>query len=638
VPRRYPPIADYALIGDCHSAALVSRGGSIDWCCLPRFDSESCFGRLLDWEGGGYFAVAPRGRCASRRAYLERTLMLVTTFTSGANEARLIDFFAMREGGRSRPRRELVRIIEGVRGRMRFAVRVVPRFDFGEVRPWIYRAGSQGFAAAGANMGLLLFGDVELEQGAPHELAAEVNVRRGERLHLGLQFVAPEELKAAQARGEARERLAGHYEETLTWWRDWAAKLVYPEAAGPRIMRSAIVLKALTYAPTGAIIAAPTTSLPEQAGGRRNWDYRFSWIRDSVFTVHALSALGLEAEAHGFRRFVQRSTAGNVEDLQVLYAVDGRRRMVEIELAHLDGWRGSRPVRIGNGAARQYQADLFGLVLELSWRWSERGRSGVEEYWGFLRDVVEAAIAKWHLPDRGIWEVRSRPRHFVHSKVMCWAAVNRGIALAERFSLPAPLDRWRAARTKIRAAVESRGLDRKRGHFVESFGSTQVDAALLLIPSVEFVPYQDERMVRTADAIDRTLRRSGLILRYRTRDGLPRGEGVFLACTFWLAECFAHQGRHARARALFERATACANDLDLFAEEYDARAGEMLGNFPQGLTHLAYISAALALNASGTRLAGGDRARATLGRETASGWMKRQRLERRGARPGRSGR
>jgi GH15 family glucan-1,4-alpha-glucosidase len=598
MPRSsYPPIADYALIGDCHSAALVSRSGSIDWCCLPRFDSDSCFARLLDWENGGYFEVVPRERCTVRREYLENSLILVTTFTSRRSTARVIDFFAMRAGGRVHPRRELVRIIEGVKGRLEFAVRIVPRFDFGEVRPWIYPADASAFVAAGGNTALLICGDLVLQSGgSTHDLSARASVQPGERLHLAVRFVAPADLHAAPARAEAYEQLTAHYEETLRWWRDWSSRLVYPEQAGGGVVRSAIVLKALTYAPTGAIIAAPTTSLPEAVGGKRNWDYRFSWIRDSVFTVHALSALGLEAEADGFRRFMQRSAAGNVEDLQVLYAVDGRRRMVEIELESLEGWRRSRPVRIGNGAARQYQADMFGLVLELSWRWSERGRSEAEWYWTFLRDIVDAAIKQWHLPDRGIWEIRSRPRHFVHSKVMCWAAVNRGIALAERYSLPAPLDRWRAAREEIRAAVESRGLDSERRHFVQCLGSDQVDAALLLLPTVEFVSYQDERMVHTANAIYRHLRNRGLILRYRTQDGLPRGEGVFLPCTFWLAECFAHQGRRREAQILFDRASACANELGLFSEEYDVRGRQMLGNFPQGLTHLAHISAALALS------------------------------------------
>jgi GH15 family glucan-1,4-alpha-glucosidase len=593
---RYPPIADYALIGDCHSAALVSRAGSIDWCCLPRFDSECSFGRLLDWDSGGYFEVTPRARCTVRREYLPRSLILVTTFTSGANEARLIDFFAMRVGGRTRPRRELVRIIEGVRGTLELSIKIVPRFDTGELRPWIHRNGGSSYVAAGGNSGLLIFGDVALERAGAHGLAATVRVRRGKRLRVALRFVEPQDLQSVTARAESRSRLASHYKETLRWWRTWTSKLVYPKAAGTAIVRSAIVLKALTFAPTGAIVAAPTTSLPEQSGGSRNWDYRFSWIRDSVFTVHALSDLGLQSEADGFRRFMQRSAAGNAEDLQVLYAVDGRRRMAETELAHLEGWRGSRPVRIGNGAARQYQADMFGLVLELAWRWTERGHPHAEEQWPFLKHIVEAAIGNWHRPDRGIWEVRSRPQHFVHSKVMCWAAVNRGIALAERHDLEAPLGRWRKVRTEMRAAIESRGVDKARGHFVRSFGSTDVDAALLLLPSVEFVAFDDPRMVRTTETVRRRLGRKGLVLRYRAQDGLPQGEGVFLPCTFWLAECLARQGRLPEARAAFERASSCASDLGLYAEEFDVRARELLGNYPQGLSHLAHISAALALS------------------------------------------
>jgi GH15 family glucan-1,4-alpha-glucosidase len=508
---------------------------------------------------------------------------------------RLIDFFSMRSGGRRHPRRELVRVIEGVRGRMRLAVRIVPRFDFGQIKPWIYRTGPLAYVAAGGDAGLLIFGEAKLAPDNDHGLAAEVELSAGERLHLAVQFVPPEDLHGMPTRAEASESLAAHFDETLGWWQEWAGRLVYPHSAGACVARSAVVLKALTYAPTGAIVAAPTTSLPERIGGERNWDYRFSWIRDSVFTVHTLSALGLESEADGFRRFIQRSAAGSASELQVLYAVDGKRRIAEIELGHLDGWRQSRPVRIGNDAARQYQADMFGLVLELSWRWSQRGTREGRAYWAFLVELVDAAIVKWRLPDRGIWEIRSRPRHFVNSKVMCWAAVDRGIGLAERHSLPAPIERWREAREQIRTAIETRGFDVRRGVFVESFASTELDAALLLLPVVDFVSYDDERMLSTADAIHRELSSGGLILRYRTEDGLEGQEGVFLACTFWLAECFARQGRLRDARKLFQRANACANDLGLFSEEYSPRRRQLLGNFPQGLTHLAHISAALAL-------------------------------------------
>jgi GH15 family glucan-1,4-alpha-glucosidase len=592
----YPSLAEYALIGDCHSAALVSRGGSIDWCCLPRFDSDSCFGRLLDWRRGGHFQIAPVERCTIRREYVRNSLILLTTLTAGAREARVIDFFAMRLGGRTHPRREIVRIVEGVHGHMRFDVRFAPRLDFGEVEPWVYRIDDTSFIAAGSNTGLLVFGDVPLEPDGAHALQAQVSVAAGSRLHLAVQFVPPQDLHSSAPKAEASHELAAHYEETLRWWRDWASKIVYPEKAGVGVVRSAIVLKALTYAPTGAIVAAPTTSLPERIGGERNWDYRLSWVRDSVLTVHALSELGLQSEADSFRRFIQRSAAGSADDLQVVYGVDGKRRLPEIELSSLEGWRGSRPVRIGNAAAAQYQADMFGLVLELAWRWSERGSVDAAQYWQFLCALVEAAIARWAQPDRGIWEVRSAPRHFVHSKVMCWAAVDRGIALAERYSLPAPLEHWRRARTRIRAAVEKRGTDRRRGNFVRSFGSSAVDAALLLLPSVGFVAYDDERMVATADAIARRLDCNGLILRYRGGDGLRGQEGVFLACTFWLAECLARQGRTREAQARFEHASRTANDVGLFAEQYSPHDRELLGNFPQGLTHLAHISAALAVN------------------------------------------
>jgi GH15 family glucan-1,4-alpha-glucosidase len=598
-PGEYPPIADYALIGDCHSAALVSRQGSIDWCCLPRFDSDSCFGRLLDARNGGYFQISPAGRCSSRREYLEKSLVLVTTFRSASGEARLIDFFAMRAGGRQRPRREIVRIVEGVRGTLRLNVRIVPRLDFGEVKPWVRPSSGGGYVAVGSNTGLAIFSDAALRPGSDHDLEGVLEVHGESRYHIGLQFLPPEESETQHLAEREVPRLQDHYEETLRWWRDWSQKILHPDGHGVSVVRSAIVLKALCYAPTGAIIAAPTTSLPEEAGGERNWDYRFCWLRDSIFTVHALGNLGLQAEAAGMRRFIQRTASGNAHELQVLYAVDGKRRMPEIELKTLDGWRGSRPVRIGNGAAEQFQADMYGLVMELSWRWSERGEQPDENYWRFLTAIVEVAIARRHLPDRGIWEVRSRPLHFVQSKVMCWAAVDGGIALAERYSLPAPLDRWREEREGMRKDIERRGYDRKRGIFVRSYGSKDVDAALLLLPAVDFVAWDDERMVRTTDAIRKELSRDGLVLRYDAHDGLRGKEGVFVACTFWLAECLAHQRRRKEAREAFKRACRCANDLGLFAEEYQPKQREMLGNFPQGLTHLAHVSAALALERLG---------------------------------------
>lgn len=622
----YPPIGDYALIGDCHTAALVAKSGSIDWCCLPRFDSASSFGRLLDWRRGGYFSITPAGRYEARREYLPGTLVLVTTFRQGAaNVARLTDFFAMREGGRTRPRRRLVRLLEGVRGRMRFAIDVVPRFDYGEVEPWIFRAGRRQHAVVGSNKGLLVFGDVALR--GESALHAEIELRARSRRRVAIQFFSPEGLESVSALGASGAELARELRETVRWWRAWTSRLRFREKGAPRtgrlapagparalragrsepaganVTRSAIVLKALTYAPTGAIVAAPTTSLPERVGGPRNWDYRFSWIRDSIYTVHALAELGCRAEADGFRRFVQRSAAGNAEELQVMYAVDGKRRLTEVVLDHLEGWRRSAPVRIGNAARKQFQADAFGLLLELAWRWSRRGNAPDPDYWRFLVSLVETAIAKWRLPDRGIWEVRTAPRHFVHSKVMCWAAVDRGIALAQAHALPAPVERWREAREAIRAAVETDGYDAKRGVFVAAFGAGDLDAAALLLPTVEFVGYRDPRMLRTADAIRRELDRGGLVQRYPTARHALGHEGVFLPCSFWLAECLARQGRVARARAVYRRALGCANELGLFSEEYATGERQMLGNFPQGLTHLAHVSAALALSEAHARAA-----------------------------------
>ena len=610
----YPPIADHALIGDCHAAALVSRDGAIDWCCLPRFDSESCFASLLDWQRGGHFTIAPVGAHRRQREYLDASLVLATTYDCADGRVRVLDFFAMREGGRERPRRELVRLIEGLAGRVRLRIHVCPRFDFGELEPWIYACNgarpdagddthngghdgaSRGHIAVGSNTALLISDDVGLAPHDRHDLLAEIDVRAGERRQVSLRYLRPQRLDDEDACAQDGATAQRHLDETLAWWRAWSSKLAGPNGhPGPSVVRSAITLKALTYAPTGAIIAAPTTSLPEDPGGERNWDYRFSWIRDSVFTVRALASLGCAAEADGFRRFIQRSAAGSADSLQVMYGIDGRRRLTEVTLDHLEGWRGSRPVRIGNAADTQFQSDMYGMLLELSWRWSERGNVPDDDYWAFLVRIVDAAAARWERPDHGIWEIRDTPRHFVHSKVSCWAAVHRGVQLAQRHGLHAPLDHWRSVCAAIREAVMRHGVDHGRGIFVSAFGRHDLDAALVLLPAVGFVDYRDPLMLRTADAIAATLSEDGLILRYRADDGLRGGEGVFLPCSFWLAECFARQGRLAAARTLFERACACANDLGLFAEEFRPADGEALGNFPQGLTHLSHVAAALAL-------------------------------------------
>jgi GH15 family glucan-1,4-alpha-glucosidase len=593
----YPPIGDYGLIGDCHSAALVSRSGSIDWCCLPRFDSGSYFGRLLDWERGGHCSISPVDReAASTRSYVDDSLILETRLRVRGGEARLLDFLAMREGGREAPRREIIRIVEGMHGRVDLRIEVVPRFDYGEVLPWIRSLDAGGFAAIGGNDALLVWSDAELAPEGRHALGATVRVEAGACVRLSLRCVRPEHVDEGRLEVPASADLDEHLNETLRWWRRWGSASPgegRPSDAGPR--RSAIVLKALTHAPTGAMVAAPTTSLPEVIGGDRNWDYRLSWIRDSTLAARALTALGHHAEADGFRRFIERSAAGSADELQIMFGVGGERRLAESTVDSLEGYRRSRPVRVGNDAHRQQQHDVYGQVLDLAWRWHRRGDSPDDDHWEFLCELVDLAAAVWERPDRGIWEVRSRAQHFVHSKVLCWTALDRGIRLAEECERPAPLRRWRRVRTEIRTAVEDRGYRRSPGVFVRRFDGRAMDAALLLLPRTGFVDDADERMVRTVDAIRNELEVDGLLCRYRAADGLDGPEGAFVPATFWLAECLARQGRMVEARDVFDRACATGNDLGLFSEEYSAPSGGMLGNFPQGLSHLSHIAAALAL-------------------------------------------
>jgi len=597
---RYPPIADYAYISDCHSGALVSRAASIDWCCMPRIDQPSMFGRLLDWDRGGYCLVEPIGKgYMSSRRYLEDTMVLETTFTAGGGEARVIDCFTMRAGGRREPHQQLLRVVEGVRGRVDFRALIQPRFDYGEVRPWIHRLGAKVCAAIGGSHGLLISADCGLEPGASHDLGCEFSVRAEERIRISLEHLRPELLDIGEREPGSGDVNDARLKETLEWWRRWAGRARVEGPDAPEVKRSALVLRALVNAPTGAIAAAPTTSLPERLGGVRNWDYRFSWIRDSAFSVRSLADIGADREADGFRRFIQRSSAGSAHDLQIMYGLGGERRLTEMELSALEGYRGSAPVRVGNAASTQLQLDAYGELVQLSWRWHQRGQSPDDDYWRFLVELVEAARERWSEPDHGIWEVRGRPRHFVHSKVMCWVALDRGAQLAEESMRKAPIRRWRKVAREIRAAIEEKGFDRRRGVFTQSFGSKHMDAALLLLPASGFVDWHDPRMVATVEAVQKKLMVGGLLMRYRrdeTDDGLPGTEGTFLPATFWLAEALARLGRVGAAREIFDRASATCNDLGLFAEEFNPGQGIMLGNFPQGLTHLSHIAAGVALS------------------------------------------
>jgi GH15 family glucan-1,4-alpha-glucosidase len=546
---------------------------------------------------GGYCQISPSGHFSSSRKYLEDTLILETTFTTEEGTARLLDFFPMRKGGELRPHTQILRIAEGLAGNIELEIVIAPRFDYGAVKPWVRENGKGSFVAIGGSDGLLISGNFSLKILNRHKITGTGSIAKGERLYLSLLWRKPESLDERSIPVPEISELDNRLQETEAWWRHWSSRGKIKGPYATESMVSARVLKGLTNAPTGAIAAAATSSLPESPGGKRNWDYRYTWVRDSAFSVRSLWELGYTKEADGFRRFIERSTAGSADELQILFGLGGERRFQEIEIPELEGYRRASPVRIGNAASRQVQLDVYGELLDLAWRWHDLGNSPDDDYWDFLVELINGAAANWEKPDSGIWEMRGSPRHFVHSKVMCWSALDRGIRLAEDLERKSPLDKWRHRRDEIKKLVEKKGYDRKRGVFTQSFESRQMDASLLLVPLTGFVDYNDERMVRTVDAIREDLSQDGLIRRYDTEnDGLEGKEGVFLPCSFWLAECLARQGRIDEAHAVFQRVLATGNDLGLFSEEYDTSSEEMLGNFPQGLTHLSMIATAVSLS------------------------------------------
>jgi GH15 family glucan-1,4-alpha-glucosidase len=596
----YPPIAEYALIGNCQCAALVSRNGSIDWCCMPRIDADSCFGRLLDWRIGGHCAVFPSDAHArASRRYLPHTMVLETRWHTQHGQALVLDYFVMSARDEDQRRQQehprLVRLIRGIAGHCEMRIQLLPRFDYGAITPHI--AQRHGILTAiGSNVGLAIRCDAPLAIEHRSDLHGHVTVSAGEECLLTIEYHRPEDLDDAKILAAlGKERHEACMDVTCDAWQAWNAQMRMPFGFDEHTQRSALVLKSLGCERTGAIAAAPTTSLPEWPGGQRNWDYRYSWVRDSVFTVRALYELGCHREADRFLGFITRSSAGSAQELQIMYAVDGKRRLTEVSLEHLEGYAHSKPVRIGNRAAKQNQADVYGEVMELAWEWHSKGRRIEAQYWDFLADVANTVCSKWHEPDFGIWEFRGGPRHYVHSKAMCWGALEHAVRLAREQRLPGPVDEWSEARERIRADVEKNGYDEERGVFVQCYGKPWLDSALLLLPRIGFVAYDDPRMLRTVDAIRQELERDGLLLRYNAPDGLPGAEGVFLPCTFWLAACLARQGRKEDAWSAYRRASACANDLGLLSEEYDPKGKRMLGNFPQALTHVSQIMARLAL-------------------------------------------
>ena len=607
------PIADYALLSDCHSTALVSSEASIDWACLRRFDSGAAFCRLLDAAHGGSFSIRPREALVERsRRYLGATMVLETTMRTASGTLVVTDAFAMRSGGATDPHTRILRRAHCTSGSVAFDLELVPRFDYGAVHPWFRRHDDGRISAVGGDDALAIDATIplEIDHGAAR-ITSSRTLQDDEWFTVSVVAQAAHLLDPSAADAEAVER---ELRETVDWWEKWSETTAADGPYADRLERSALVLKSLTCAPTGAVVAASTTSLPEIPGGSKNWDYRYCWVRDATLTLGALASVGHHEVAQGFRDFVLRSSAGRGDELQIMYGCYGERRLVESELGHLAGWRDSRPVRVGNGAAAQTQLDVYGHLLDAAHLWHERSADESIEWldggidddeWQFLISVVDEAAARRHDPDAGIWELRGEPRHYVHSKVMVWVALDRGIRLVDDHGLELSadhLERWRDARDELRTTVERDGVDPDTGGFVQSFGSTEVDASLLKLALVGFVDANDARMIATLDAIQERLSvgSEGFLLRFRgdgdgASGGGPSGsechEGVFMLCSFWLVEVLALVGRKQEAIALFERLCATANDVGLMAEEYDPSSDELLGNFPQAFTHLGLIAA-----------------------------------------------
>lgn len=578
-------IEDYALIGDCQGAALVGRDGSVDWLCWPRFDSAACMAALLGSSDNGRWLLAPCDPGArSTRAYRDGTLVLETRWDTPEGTATVTDF--MHVGGR---RPELVRLVRGLRGEVRFTTELVLRFDYGGTVPWVTRlAGDTGLRAiAGPDM-VLLRSPVALH-GRDLRTLGEFAVREGAELAFVLSH-APSHEEDPPAT-DASAALAA----TANFWTAWSARCSHTGEWHEAIVRSHITLKALTYAPTGGIVAAPTTSLPEQLGGSRNWDYRFCWLRDATFTLMSLMDAGYADEALAWREWLLRAVAGTPASAQIMYGIAGERRLAEWEVPWLAGYEGARPVRVGNAAHAQLQVDVYGEVADALYQARRAKLGDPDTGWALERALVQHLARIWDQPDEGIWEVRGGRRHFTHSKVMAWVAVDRAVCSAQEFGLPGPLEEWVALRQRIHDDVCRHGFDPRLGSFVQSYGSEQLDASLLLIPLVGFLPASDARVQGTVAAIEQRLLRDGLVLRYdtaKTQDGLPPGEGAFLACSFWFVDNLVLQGRVAEARAMFERLLLLRNDVGLLAEEYDPGSGRQLGNFPQAFSHLALADTA----------------------------------------------
>jgi GH15 family glucan-1,4-alpha-glucosidase len=582
-------IEDYALLGDLQTAALVSREGSVDWCCFPRFDSGACFTALLGGPEHGRWLVAPATPVRrSRRRYRPDTLILESVFETDEGTLRAIDFMPPRGEAP-----DIVRIVEGLDGKVPMRSELVVRFDYGKTVPWVRTIDEAQVAIAGPDA--LCFRTPVEVHGEEMTSVSEFTLAAGERIPFVLTWFPshrplPEEIDPEQALTDAED-----------YWHEWANRCMNHGAYHEPIHQSLLVLKALTYAPTGGIVAAPTTSLPEHLGGVRNWDYRFCWLRDATLTLLAMLNTGYRDEAEMWRQWLLRAIAGNPAEIQIMYGIGGERRLDERELDWLPGYEGSRPIRVGNAASEQLQLDVYGEVADALYQTRVHGAPADDNVWSLASKLLEWLEDGWRTEDAGIWEVRGPARHFTHSKVMSWVAFDRAVRSHEEFGREGPTDRWRALRDEIHAEVLERAWSDRKQAFAQSYGSDELDASVLLMPVVGFLPATDRRFASTVDAIRRELSVDGLLLRYRPQadgevDGLPAGEGVFLPCSFWLADALALQGKLDEARELFERLLDLRNDVGLLSEEYDPVAGRQLGNFPQAFTHLSLVNTALILD------------------------------------------
>lgn len=598
-------IEDYGLIGDTHTAALVSSDGSLDWLCLPRFDSGACFAALLGNAEHGRWRIAPAADSYTvHREYIDDSLVLRTVFETPDGSVELFDFMPIRS---DELEVDVARIVRCTRGHVPMTMEATFRFDYGKVVPWVRRTDFGLRAVAGPNA-LDFHSPVELRN-ENFQTRASFELRGGESASFYMVWY-PSHRHAPQARTPEQMLPA-----TLDWWERWVSQCSTGGTTRHIVKRSAMVLKALTYAPTGGIVAAPTTSLPELPGSVRNWDYRYCWIRDATFTLYALLISGFVEEAGRWRDWLMRAVAGRPQQMQIMFGLAGERLLPEYELNWLPGYEGSAPVRVGNAAHKQFQLDVYGEIMDVFHVGRRAGMPNDENAWAFQRELLNVLDEVWRLPDEGLWEVRGPRRHFTHSKVMAWVALDRAVRAVEQSGLDGPVDRWRALREQVHKDVCAHGYNAEKGAFVQYYGGEELDSALLMVPLVGFLPATDERVVGTVNAIQRNLAQDGFVRRYVTHpevDGLPQGEGYFLPCTLWLADVLNMQGHRDQAQVLFDKVRGAANDLGLLSEEYDPVEKRLLGNFPQALTHLGLVNTAhnLALPSgpANDRAAGGDAA------------------------------